>query len=291
MQKAFVVTSFLLMATATHAQWLSYRAPGTPTNADGQVNLAAPTPRMPDGKPDLSGIWNNARGNNGNNPGGDNRQRNDLTPAVEPALPGGPNGGGYFTNIFRDMKPENVPERPVAKSLREARMKDGTRPNPTVFCLPMGIPSANFVPEVVKFVQSANEIVIFYEADNSYRQVYLDGRPLPKDMNPSWLGYSTGHWDGDTLVVETEGFNDRTWLDMTGHSHSESLHLTERYHRTDYGHMDIEMTFNDPVMYTKPFTIKFKDQLRPDTDILESYCNENEKDRQHIQGAHEIPAH
>jgi glycyl-tRNA synthetase (class II) len=105
------------------------------------------------------------------------------------------------------------------------------------------------------------------------------------------MGYSTGHWDGDTLVVETEGFNDRTWLDMSGHSHGEMLHLTERYHRTDYGHMDVEMTFNDPEFYTKPFSIKFRHQLVPDSDILETYCNENEKDRQHIQGIHEIPAH
>lgn len=291
MQKALLVTSFFLIGTATQAQWLNYRAPGTPTTKDGKVDLSGPTPRMPDGKPDLSGVWHIQQNNN--------RQQTELTPSIVPNAPttptgvagsAGAGGGSYSGNILRDVKGEDI-ETPEGKKIREARMQSGNRPNPTVFCLPMGIPVNNFVVEVVKFIQSPREIVAIYEVDNSYRQIYLDGRPLPKDPNPSWLGYSTGHWDGDTLVVETEGFNDRTWLDMIGHSHSEQLHLTERYHRTDYGHMDIEMTFKDPVMYTKPFTIKFRDQLVADSDILEAYCNENEKDRQHIQGVQEIPAH
>jgi len=231
---------------------------------------------MADGKPDLTGVWH--------------IQNNNNPQVAPPVLPGGPGGGGYSGNIFRDMKPEDVPEKPEAAKLREARMKSGTRPNPSVFCLPWGLPVDNLVVEVVKFIQAPKELVAIYEVDNSYRQIYLDGRPLPKDMSPSWLGYSTGHWDGDTLVVETEGFNDRTWLDMMGHSHSESLHLTERYHRRDYGHMDVQMTFNDPVMYTHPFTIKFTHALVPDSDILEAYCNENEKDRGHIPGLKEVPA-
>jgi hypothetical protein len=205
-------------------------------------------------------------------------------------LAGGPGGGGLSGNIFRDVKPEEVPEKPEATKLRTERMKSGNRPNTSVFCLPWGLPVDNFVVEVVKFIQAPKEIIVLYEVDGSYRQIYIDGRPLPKDMSPSWLGYSTAHWDGDTLVVETEGFNDRTWLDMIGHSHSEALHLTERYHRRDYGHMDVEMTFNDPVMYTRPFTIKFTHELIPDSDIIEAYCNENEKDRPHIQGLKEVPA-
>ena len=131
-------------------------------------------------------------------------------------------------NIFHDMTPEVVPKKPGAAKLRAERMKNGTRPNPSVFCLPMGIPVNNFLVEVVKFIQAPKEIVVIYEVDGSYRQIYTDGRPLPKDMSPSWLGYSTAHWDGDTLVVETEGFNDRTWLDMIGHSHSEALTLGRR---------------------------------------------------------------
>jgi hypothetical protein len=276
MPKALLCTAFVFLGVTAQAQWLNYRTAGTPATPDGNVDLSAPAPRAPDGKPDLTGVWHLQT----------TRQETSLTPVPTPAQ----GGVSYTNNIFRDVKPEDVPEKPEAANLRAERMKSGTRPNPSVFCLPMGIPVNNFVVEVVKFIQAPKEIVVIYEVDGSYRQIYTDGRPLPKDMSPSWLGYSTAHWDGDTLVVETEGFNDRTWLDMIGHSHSEALHLTERYHRRDYGHMDVEMTFNDPVMYTRPFTIKFTHALIPDSDILEAYCNENEKDRGHIQGLKEVPA-
>src|SRR5581483_8985534 len=272
MQEALLCAAFACLATTAQAQWLNYRAGGTPLTPDGKVNLSAPAPRTPDGKPDMTGVWH----------------LQPVPQTAERTL--GSYAGNYTANIFRDMKPEEIPERPAAAKLRIERLKSGTRPNPSVFCLPMGLPVNNFVVEVVKFIQAPKEIVAIYEVDGSYRQIYTDGRPLPKDMSPSWLGYSTAHWDGDTLVVETEGFNDRTWLDMSGHSHSEALHLTERYHRRDYGHMDVEMTFNDPVMYTRPFTIKFTHALVPDSDILETYCNENEKDRNHIQDLKEVPA-
>ena len=276
MQRALLCAAFVFLGVTAQAQWLNYRAAGTPATPDGKVNLSAPAPRAPDGKPDLTGVWHLQT----------TRQETSLTPSLTPAQ----GGGSYTGNIFRDMRPEDLPEKPEAAKLRAERMKSGTRPNPSVFCLPMGIPVNNFLVEVVKFIQAPKEIVVIYEVDGSYRQIYTDGRPLPKDMSPSWLGYSTAHWDGDTLVVETEGFNDRTWLDMIGHSHSEALHLTERYHRRDYGHMDVEMTFNDPAMYTRPFTIKFTQALIPDSDILEAYCNENEKDRAHLQGLKEVPA-
>lgn len=294
MQKALIIGSFLFFGAISQAQWLNYRAPGTPTTKDGKVDLAAPTPRMPDGKPDLSGVWHHASDNNGGNGGNAAKRQEGLTASSAPGEPvrlaGQPGGPGYSGNVLRDVKGDSI-ETPLAVKVREARMKDGNRPNPSLFCLPWGLPVNNLVPEVTKFVQSAREIVAIYEVDNSYRQIYLDGRPLPQDPNPSWLGYSTGHWDGDTLVVETEGFNDRTWLDMSGHSHGEKLHLTERYHRRDYGHMDVEMTFTDPEFYTKPFSIKFSHGLSADSDILEAYCNENNKDLQHIPGVQEVPVH
>lgn len=270
MQKALLCATLAFAGTLAQAQWLNYRAAGTPVTPDGKVDLSAPAPRAPDGKPDLTGVWHLQR---------DSRPRPTDNVAVGPA---GVDPGSLTANIFRDMKPEEIPEKPEAARTRIERTKDGKRLTPTVFCLPMGIPADNFVLEVVKFIQAPKEIVVFYEVDGSHREIYTDGRPLPKDMSPSWLGYSTAHWDADTLVVETEGFNDRTWLDMNGHAHSEALHLTERYHRRDYGHMDVQMTFNDPVMYTRPFTIKFTHELVPDTDILEAYCNENERDRTHI---------
>ena len=163
-------------------------------------------------------------------------------------------------------------------------MKDGLRAAPMLFCLPAGMPINSLMPEVMKMVQAPKEIIVLYELDGTFRQIYTDGRPLPEINQPTWLGYSTAHWDDDALVVESEGFNDKSWLDLSGHPHSESLHLTERYHRRDYGHMDVEMTFKDPVMYSRPFTIKFAVQLEPESDIFEAICNEGEKDRGHLVG-------
>ena len=125
---------------------------------------------------------------------------------------------------------------------------------------------------------------MLYEQDTSFRQIFIDGRKLPADLQPAWLGYSVGKWDGDTLVVDTAGFNDRSWLDAFGHPHSESMRVTERFHRRDFGHMEVQITVDDPTMYTKPFTIKINQRLLPDTDLIESFCLENEKDRAHIVG-------
>jgi hypothetical protein len=136
----------------------------------------------------------------------------------------------------------------------------------------------------MKFIPNPGVIVILYEAFNLYRQVFTDGRPLPKDPNPSWLGYSIGKWDGDTLVVESNGYNDLTWLDQQGHPHSDALHVTERFHRVDIGHMELQVTIDDPKMYTKPWTVKEELRLIPDSEILEFICNENEKDFVHLVG-------
>jgi len=122
---------------------------------------------------------------------------------------------------------------------------------------------------------------MLYERDTTFRQVYTDGRKLPDNPQPSWLGYSVGKWDGDTLVVDTIGFNDRGWLDARGHMHSEALHLTERFHRVNFGEMDVQLTIDDAQTYTRPFTINLKQRLLPDSDVLESFCAENEKDARH----------
>jgi hypothetical protein len=169
--------------------------------------------------------------------------------------------------------------RPEAAELLK-RHTPGT--NPADRCLPIGIPAAGLVSELNRVVQSPKMIVILYESDGTHRQIYTDGRGLPKEIEqPAWLGYSVGRWERDTLVVNTAGFNDKTWLDLMGHPHSESLRVTERYRRNDFGHMDVEMTFDDPPMYNKPFTIKFTQELQADSDIFETFCNENEKDRVH----------
>jgi len=153
---------------------------------------------------------------------------------------------------------------------------------PPTAVFPSVFPADGLVSEPNKIVQSPKVIVILYESDGTHRQIYTDGRALPNEIEqPSWLGYSAGKWDHDTLVVETAGFNDKTWLDLGGHPHSEALRIVERYHRRDFGHMDVEMTFDDPRMYTKPFTIKFTEELWADSDLFEYFCNENEKDRAH----------
>jgi hypothetical protein len=185
----------------------------------------------------------------------------------------------YAINILLDFKPGESPMRPEAAELLK-RHAPGT--NPADRCLPIGIPAAGLVSELNRVVQSPKMIVILYESDGTHRQIYTDGRGLPKEIEqPAWLGYSVGRWERDTLVVNTAGFNDKTWLDLMGHPHSESLLVTERYRRNDFGHMDVEMTFDDPPMYNKPFTIKFTQELQADSDIFETFCNENEKDRVH----------
>jgi hypothetical protein len=180
-----------------------------------------------------------------------------------------------------DFKPEEAPMRPEAAAIFRQRAIGG---NPLIGkCLPAGIPVDGLVSEPNKIVQSPRLIVILYETDGTHRQIYTDGRALPAEIaQPSWLGYSVGKWDRDTLVVETAGFNDKTALDALGHPHSEALKIVERYHRRDFGHLDVEMTFDDPQMYTKPFTIKFTEDLLADSDIFEYFCDENEKDRAHV---------
>ncbi len=271
---------FLLLAIVSggaHAQWLNYPTPGTPRTPDGKPNLTAPSPRTAAGKPDLSGVWHvhptslaemkrifGGNINTGNVPG---MEIDTISK--------------YALNIFLDFKPDDAPMRPAAAEILHKRAPGS---NPADRCLPLGIPDAGLVSEPNKIVQSPKLIVIMYESDGSHRQIYTDGRTLPKEFEqPAWLGYSAGKWVGDTLVVETAGFNDKTWLDLAGHPHSEALRLVERYHRRDFGHMDVEMTFDDPQMYTKPFTIQFTEDLWADSDVFEYFCNENEKDRVHAE--------
>jgi hypothetical protein len=147
-----------------------------------------------------------------------------------------------------------------------------------------GVPRENVVPYPFKILYTNGEIVILYEALHSYRQIFMDNRPLPKNPNPTWMGYSVGHWDGDTLVVESSGFVDNNWLDNNGHPGTEALHLTERFHRRDLGHIDLAMTIDDPRAYTKPWTVNLVFNLNPDTELIEYVCDENEKDVTHLVG-------
>jgi hypothetical protein len=227
------------------AQWLNYPAPGIPRLPDGKPNLSAPAPKTADGKPVLSGVWTHA-------------------------------------NIANDLKPGDV--LPWAEALTKERQENLGKDDPSsVHCLPF-CPRFNFVPtNSLKIVQTPTLIVILSE-DLTYRQIFLDGRDLPADPNPDFMGYSVGHWEGDTLVAVTAGYNDRTWLDYAGHPHTEALRTTERFHRRDFGHLEITETFDDPKAYARPWTVKVTGDLTPDSDLLEYVCNENNKDVAHLVG-------
>jgi hypothetical protein len=192
-------------------------------------------------------------------------------------------GPGHTANIAAGLKAGDI--EPWAEDLYRKRLGEFGKDDPwTAQCLPAGpraILSGGGGP--ARIIQTPNIVAILYE-DLSHRQIFLDGRPLPKDPNPAWMGYSIGHWEGDTLVVESTGFNDRSWLDMGGHPHTESLRTTERFRRTSFGHMDVQVTFDDPSAYKHPWTISFGANFAPDTEMLESVCAENERDRSHLIG-------
>jgi hypothetical protein len=259
------------------AQWLNHPTPGTPRTRDGKPNLFAPAPRASNGKPDLSGVWQVEPP-----PPGEIERLfpniGDLTvPGDDPSV-----FSKYFLNILADFKPEEAPMRPEAAVLFGKRAQTLGKDGPTSYCLPLGLPRLYLIPSPYKIIQTPGLIAMLFEADNTHRQVYTDGRKPLVDPQPTWLGYSTGTWEGDTLVVETAGFNDKIWLDAFGHPQSEASHITERFRRRDFGHMEMQVTIDDPKSYTKPFTIKFNQLLIPDSDILESVCTENEKDRKHL---------
>jgi hypothetical protein len=188
----------------------------------------------------------------------------------------------YFLNILWDYKPEEAPLHPKASAVFQQRAVKMGLDFPLTRCMPATPPISDLLPEPFKIIQTPGVLVMLHETDTNFRQIFTDGRELPADPQPSWMGYSVGRWDGDTLVVETTGFNGRGWLDALGHEASESLRLTERFTRRDFGHMDVQLTLDDPNTFTKPVTIKVTQLLVPDTDLLESFCAENERDAVHM---------
>ena len=251
---------------------------------DGKPDLSAPSPRATGGNPDLSGVWQTAPAP----PGENDLLLGDVSPFVVPG--DDPRTfSKYFWNILADFKATEAPIRPEAAELFRKNVVGGG--NNPAHCLPLGIPGADILSYApFKIIQTPGLIVILYEVDNTHRQIYTDGRKLPVDPQPAWLGYSVGRWEGDTLVVDTAGFNDKGRLDGFGHPRSEALRVQERFHRRDFGHMDLQLTIDDPKMYLQPITVKATELLIPDSDVMESFCNENEKDRQHVLPATPVPS-
>src|SRR5262245_12021109 len=245
MKTSLIAVGAVAFSATVAAQWLTQPTPGIPRTADGKPNLAAPAPRTSDGKPDLSGLWTK------------------ISPK-------------YHRNIVADLKLDEI--QPWARALVEQRREDLGREYMNVVCLPLGpgyVTAADITgAEMVKIIQTP-ALIVMLNPDLTYRQVFLDGRALESDPNPAWMGYSVGRWDDDTLVVESSGFNDRTWLDHDGHPHTEGLHMTERYRRRDFGHLDVQVTLSDSPTYARPWTVAVKAELAPDTEMIEFICNEN----------------
>ncbi len=249
-----IALATLFLCTSASAQWLKQPTQGIPRLADGTPNLAAPPPRTADGKPDLSGLWS-IRVNT-----------------------------GYLANVAADLQPNEV--LPWAATLFRQRLEEYGKDDPgTIGCLPTGPRQIISIglSQFAKIIQTPTVIVLLFE-DLAYRQIFMDGRGLPIDPNPSFMGYSVGRWEADELVVDSAGFNDRTWLDYGGHPHTESLRITERYRRVDFGHIQRRVTVEDPKTFTKPITTPSDLVLAADTELLETVCAENSKGTAHLVG-------
>jgi hypothetical protein len=245
----FFFIIFASLCSPLQAQWAKVPS-RIPRTADGKPNLNAPAPRLPDGTPDLSGVW-------------------------EPAE------NKWIRNLAADLKPEDIPFQPWAKTLYDERAAGlHWTEEPDANCLPQGVPKILVAPAPWRVIQNGDYVVFVHEAFNLWRQVFLDGRELNvnDDTTPTWMGYSVGKWDGDTLVVETRGFNGKVWLDQLGKPSTEALHVTERFRRKDFGHMDIQITIDDPKAYTKSWTVTVSARLLPNSELMEFICLENEKD-------------
>ena len=236
--------------TPASAQWLNYPDPRTPRTADGKPNLSAPAPKLADGTPDFSGIW--------------------RAP-----------DGKYLGNLAADGI--EVQLQPWAEKLFKERQANQSKDWPNGHCLPNSVTDSDAHISPRKVIQQPGLVVFLFEAYHYYRQIFTDKRPLPDDPDPSWFGYSVGKWEDDTLVVDTVGLKEATWLDVAGHPHSDALHVIERFRRSDFGHMEVQVTVDDPKAYKKPWTVKIGWELLPDTDLLDWVC-ENERDLVHLSG-------
>ena len=250
--KAELIVATALLSVPLTAQWLTYKTPGIPRTPDGKPDLAAPVPRTTEGKPDLSGIWRAS-------------------------------GGPYNRNIAVDLKPDEI--QPWAQEVYRQHVFNLGSDSPRALCMPDPPPTYH-LNGMARIVETPALTVIINEGvsnSNTTRMIFTDGRGLPEEMSPTWLGYSVGRWEGDTLVATTAGFNDRTWLDFDGHPHSEALRITERFHRRDFGHMDFEMTLEDPKTFARAITFRADKTLVADTEIMETIC-ENRDTALHLKG-------
>jgi hypothetical protein len=262
--------SFFL-SMAAFGQWPDQQTPG-PRTQGGKIDLDAAPPKTYTGKPDFSGLWEPVP----ENPKPEQVSYNGLPPlpfAIPRAQDDPP--VGQFFNIGAGFK-DGLPFTPWAAALHAERNGNNAKDNPDAHCLPMGLTQLHMHIQPRKVVQTEREIVLLYEANGNTRQILLDGRKLPTNATPWWYGYSVGHWDGDTLVVESTGFRDDVWLDVNGSPLTSSGKITERWRRPKFGLVQIDLTIEDPKAYTKPFTVRVNHGLMPDTELMEFVCEERD---------------
>jgi hypothetical protein len=250
------------------AQWLKNPTPGVPRKADGKVNMTAPAPRMANGKPDLSGLWMTAEANRPARPGAEPRdEAGDQTNIT---------ASRHMKDIGVDL-PGGLPYQPWLIPIVKERTANEALDDPHIRCLPDNFLRAYGLPHLLKFVHSPQLLVVLNEMNAGYRQVFMDGRPLPKDPNPSWQGYSSATWSGDTLVIDTTGLRDDTWIDWNGSVVTEAAKVREEIRRPDFGHLEIKVTVDDPKAYTKPWSVTLKQRIVVDAELIDEICLENEK--------------
>lgn len=263
----FVVACTLSITVA--AQWPQYIRPDVPRRADGSVDLDAPPPRLPSGRPDFSGLWESRIPTQGR----------FGAPAL-PSIGEGPPVAA-FVDVERAFQ-GGLPLTPWARELKNARMATNSQDNPDAHCLPMGFLQMHTHSQPRRAIHTKDELVILYEANYGQRSIFTDGRPLPDDdPQPWWDGYSVGRWNGDELVVETVGFRGDGWLDVNGTPFTEELKLTERFRRPTYGRVEIDLTIDDPKAFTEPWTVRVNWRLSPQDSLIEFICNENERSSRH----------
>jgi hypothetical protein len=267
-----VLATIIGVTAVSRTQWLHYPTDGVPRRADGTPDLSAPPPRLPDGKPDFSGIWHVVLRNPCN-------EGTTFIPCNSEI------GGSPLALDLGAQLPGGLPYQPAAAALVAERVANGHVDDPHVRCLPDNPPRTWGMPHLTKIVHTPKLLVMLYEVNAMYRQMFTDGRPLPEDPTPGWNGYSTAHWERDTLVVTTAGFRDELWIDMHGSPMSSAARLTERLRRPSYGTLEVQITVDDPKTYTRPWTVSMDQGIELDTELIDEFCLENEKSYSRMKAA------
>ena len=265
---ALVILGVAVASDRSTAQWLNHPTAGVPRKADGKVDMTAPAPRMANGRPDFSGIWATAEPNRGA-PG-------SASGRDEPSDDKNIAASRQMANIGVDL-PGGLPYQPWQLPIVKERTANEAIDDPHIRCLPDNFLRAYGLPHLLKFVHTPQLLVVLNEMNAGYRQVFTDGRPLPKDPNPTWQGYSSAQWSGDTLVIDTIGLRDDTWIDWNGSALTEAAKVREEIRRPDFGHLEIKVTVDDPKAYTKPWTVTLKQRIVVDAELIDEICLENEK--------------